>query len=189
MDSARDTRQGRPRRVGCPIRRSRDHRSLASPPGFSQRAASFLASQCQGIHQMPFNARFHTIPPRTTASPGRSDPRDRPAERPPLGAHEDTFRDPRRPTAGAPGLPPRSLVQLPLHPVKQHPAPRPRGTAPASKHRRPGGGERDRTDDLLLAKQALSRLSYTPARPLVGQGGFEPPTSRLSSARSNRLSY
>ena len=27
-----------------------------------------------------------------------------------------------------------------------------------------GGGERDRTDDLLLAKQALSQLSYTPNR-------------------------
>jgi hypothetical protein len=27
-----------------------------------------------------------------------------------------------------------------------------------------GGGERDRTDDLLLAKQALSQLSYTPFR-------------------------
>ena len=77
---------------------------------------------------------------------------------------------------------------------------------------RPGGGERDRTDDLLLAKQALSQLSYTPApedrgrqqnhrisaalctseipaSELVGQGGFEPPTSRLSSARSNQLSY
>ena len=25
-----------------------------------------------------------------------------------------------------------------------------------------GGGRRDRTDDLLLAKQALSQLSYTP---------------------------
>ena len=81
-----------------------------------------------------------------------------------------------------------------------------------------GGGDRDRTDDLLLAKQVLSQLSYTPvprsSRPatgsaqdrparhspirlalhlcrpkLVGQGGFEPPTSRLSSARSNQLSY
>src|SRR5882757_3924920 len=84
-----------------------------------------------------------------------------------------------------------------------------------------GGGRRDRTDDLLLAKQALSQLSYAPAilrlrsglgfrsarshfvhrrepavtrglsrsRDLVGQGGFEPPTSRLSSARSNQLSY
>jgi hypothetical protein len=27
-----------------------------------------------------------------------------------------------------------------------------------------GGGERDRTDDLLLAKQALSQLSYTPTK-------------------------
>jgi hypothetical protein len=50
MNSAKDT----PFRVGCPIRRSRDQRSLASPPGFSQRATSFIASQCQGIHQMPF---------------------------------------------------------------------------------------------------------------------------------------
>ena len=39
-------------RVGCPIRKPRDHRSLASPPGFSQRATSFIASQCQGIHKM-----------------------------------------------------------------------------------------------------------------------------------------
>ena len=28
-----------------------------------------------------------------------------------------------------------------------------------------------------------------PAAELVGRGGFEPPTSRLSSARSNQLSY
>ena len=33
-----------------------------------------------------------------------------------------------------------------------------RAWAPQSR----GGGERDRTDDLLLAKQALSQLSYTP---------------------------
>src|ERR1041385_3507533 len=50
MNSVQDTA----RAVGCPIRRSRDQRSLASPPGFSQRATSFIASQCQGIHQMPF---------------------------------------------------------------------------------------------------------------------------------------
>jgi hypothetical protein len=33
-----------------------------------------------------------------------------------------------------------------------------------------GGGERDRTDDLLLAKQALSQLSYTPRQKLGGSG-------------------
>ena len=40
-------------RPGCPIRRSTDQRLLAPPRGLSQRATSFIASQCQGIHQMP----------------------------------------------------------------------------------------------------------------------------------------
>ena len=64
-----------------------------------------------------------------------------------------------------------------------------------------GGARRDRTDDLMLAKHALSQLSYGPnldgCEPdtierrieMVGLGGLEPPTSRLSSARSNQLSY
>ena len=57
-----------------------------------------------------------------------------------------------------------------------------------------GGARRDRTDDLLLAKQALSQLSYGPgyegrALRMVGLGRLELPTSRLSSARSNQLSY
>src|SRR5207253_2745602 len=34
----------------------------------------------------------------------------------------------------------------------------------------PGGGERDRTDDLLLAKQALSQLSYTPVPEVRDRG-------------------
>ena len=49
-------RQSCPWAVGCPIRRSRDQRSLASPPGFSQRATSFIASRRQGIHQKPLCA-------------------------------------------------------------------------------------------------------------------------------------
>ncbi len=61
-----------------------------------------------------------------------------------------------------------------------------------------GGARRDRTDDLMLAKHALSQLSYGPvtrrrmpccARKVVGLGRLELPTSRLSSARSNQLSY
>ena len=77
-----------------------------------------------------------------------------------------------------------------------------------------GGDNRDRTDDPLLAKQVLSQLSYAPnlwnsprseqdhpiqntglkhhrfqRTVLVGQGGFEPPTPRLSSVCSNQLSY
>src|SRR6266498_2588233 len=66
-----------------------------------------------------------------------------------------------------------------------------------------GGAERDRTDDLLLAKQVLSQLSYSPnaatrlalsrARQrhesLVGLDGFEPSTPALSRRCSNQLSY
>jgi hypothetical protein len=46
------------------------------------------------------------------------------------------------------------------------PSARPDGARPRleafSRYDMCGGGERDRTDDLLLAKQALSQLSYAP---------------------------
>jgi hypothetical protein len=53
-----------------------------------------------------------------------------------------------------------------------------------------GGDKRDRTVDLLLARQALSQLSYAPimGNELVGPSGLEPPTSPLSGVRSNQLS-
>jgi|SRR5512134_2072356 hypothetical protein len=50
-----------------------------------------------------------------------------------------------------------------------------------------GGADRNRTDDIQLAKLALYQLSYSPTKPwseMVGLGGFEPPTSRLSGVRS-----
>ena len=61
-----------------------------------------------------------------------------------------------------------------------------------------GGDSGARTRSLRLAKPALSQLSYIPetgpgrqSRPsgMVGLGGLEPPTSRLSGVRSNQLSY
>ena len=65
-----------------------------------------------------------------------------------------------------------------------------------------GGARRDRTADLLRARQALSQLSYgpmitwlvslnsrDPGSYLVGLGRFELPTSPLSGVRSNQLSY
>jgi hypothetical protein len=63
--------------------------------------------------------------------------------------------------------------------------------------RKNGGARRDRTDDLKLAKLALSQLSYGPnwlplvsvEQTLVGPGRFELPTPRLSSVCSNQLSY
>jgi hypothetical protein len=39
--------------VGFPIRISADQSFFAAPRGFSQRSTSFIASHCQGIHQMP----------------------------------------------------------------------------------------------------------------------------------------
>src|SRR5262245_21954779 len=64
---------------------------------------------------------------------------------------------------------------LPLHDVRYHaPASNDRWRArncvsrtskrPASPTQERGGARRDRTDDLLLAKQALSQLSYGPIR-------------------------
>ena len=40
-------------RWGFPIRKSADQCLLAAPHSLSQRATSFIASQCQGIHEMP----------------------------------------------------------------------------------------------------------------------------------------
>ena len=52
------------------------------------------------------------------------------------------------------------------------------------------GASRDRTDDLLVANQALSQLSYSPSLkrgfPQVGLRGLEPRTSSLSGMRSNQ---
>ena len=241
MNSAQDTRC----RVGCPIRRSRDQRSLASPPGFSQRAASFIASQCQGIHQMPFISpdprsrppggvtHRENAPRNTAAHRGKRQPRSpRPAggelprepaprQQPRRGlSHEDTSfgpapwacgpcpaRKPPQDNWPEPGArPPRSYSQIHFT-LQSTPPPRARPRrhrraspnvavkdrgriaqiAPDRRNRPPaaapvgasrcssrctcrpaklcfacGGGERDRTDDLLLAKQALSQLSYTP---------------------------
>src|SRR3954462_14416166 len=67
MDSAADTPCG----VGCPIRRSRAQSLLAAPPGFSQRATSFIASWRQGIHQMPLLSSTHPSDNRTTPRKGQ----------------------------------------------------------------------------------------------------------------------
>ena len=177
MNSDKDTPCG----VGCPIRRSRDHRSLASPPGFSQRATSFIASQCQGIHQMPSlaldprrNSKGSTygVPPHKTAahrgktllpaSAGCS-PRESGGLCRMAASHEDTSRI--HSSLAARAYPPRSHDKLSLHPSNNARAPGcPGSRSLRSSPNAGGGGERIRTDDLLLAKQALSQLSYTPFR-------------------------
>jgi hypothetical protein len=168
-----------------------------------------LFAACCVLHRLsvprhPPDALLVLLSPRPAANP-----RPKPAAPRARLSHEDT--------SGTVARPRRSLATL-ASPFHQHPAPPSAGQAlnplpspggTGSAGGAAGGGDRVRTDALLLAKQALSRLSYTPFpgpgardqapgetllipgawRLMVGQGGFEPPTSRLSSARSNRLSY
>ena len=104
MNSAEDTPCG----VGFPIRKSRDQRSLASTPGLSQRATSFFASQCQGIHQMPL---FLTLDRKTRRLQGEA-PQSK-------ISHEDTLHSPEAPLGRArDGAGVETLRILPIHLVK-----------------------------------------------------------------------
>ena len=171
--------------MGFPIRKSADQRVLAPPRGFSQRATSFIASQCQGIHQMPLirlisigaHPRRHgqTTGKRHSCAMRRRSPqrvasarrcirrRCIPMTRPtasslrgdgPVGSslgHLFSSQCQRARTRFVCGY------LLLTQPILIGRVTRHQGlTAP------PGGGERDRTDDLLLAKQVLSQLSYAP---------------------------
>ena len=55
-------------KVGFPIRKSADQSFFAAPHGLSQRTTSFIASQRQGIHQMPLS---HLIALIINAHPAR----------------------------------------------------------------------------------------------------------------------
>ncbi len=52
-DETEKATEWRRSKVGFPIRKSRDQSLFAAPPGLSQRTTSFIASQRQGIHQIP----------------------------------------------------------------------------------------------------------------------------------------
>jgi hypothetical protein len=216
MYSPQDTAEA----VGFPIRTSMDQSLFAAPHGFSQRTTSFIASQRQGIHQMPLSrliALISQCPEIPTTLHGTKSAPTR------VGQLSLVF--------GITGIGKTSCKDLPLHPFHQMmgpgrravrralPCPGRRATArppchgtesqiPSSQCQRshhqprsgrqilsrpgvvqpqapivpktngnmlpalesfavrtaPGGARRDRTDDLLLAKQALSQLSYGPVR-------------------------
>jgi hypothetical protein len=109
---------GTAKAVGCPIRRSADHRVLAPPRGLSQRATSFIASRRQGIHQMPL-LRSPRPSPGTTSAPE--------PERPSIPCQRSTApgspgSDRTRPRTG--NLPHATLLD-PLHDVQTPTATRP----------------------------------------------------------------
>ena len=90
--SPRDTAEA----VGFPIRKFPDQSLLAAPRDLSQRATSFIASQCQGIPRMPFSRLSRGLHAQTSVR--ARTPRSQPVEpRPPTpfcskgsGAHGST---------------------------------------------------------------------------------------------------
>jgi hypothetical protein len=138
---------------GCPIRKSPDQSLLPTPRGLSQSATSFIASWCQGIHQMPYSRLRSSNPCAGTKSRRTNAAQQHTA----LTSHHGVKR--------------QDVQQepIPFHLSNSLKAP---GRSPCCFPRTctisagaiaaNGGGERNRTDDLLLAKQALSQLSYTP---------------------------
>ena len=153
MDSVNDHPDG----WGFPIRKSSDQSVLATPRSLSQPATSFIASQCQGIRQTPLLCLISRFV----------------SEKDNLAIVVfGSFRagdDPHNKTA---------LIYPFLHPAFERCRARNFLDFQTSSDKRcqrtnsapfqarvflvDGGGRRDRTDDLLLAKQALSQLSYAP---------------------------
>ena len=179
MYSAGDTAEA----VGCPIRKSTDQCLLAAPHGLSQRAASFIASQCQGIHQMPFRRLISSALTRRVSRHLRmrhaqEKAHIRTRHQPATASGKDASHDPTDcPLSRGDGPVGSSSVTYSLH-MSKIPYPLTSGyllslssdidQAWSSKvtvrhsFLPPGGGGRDRTDDLMLAKHALSQLSYAP---------------------------
>ena len=205
MDSVGDTAEA----VGCPIRKSTDQSLLAAPHGLSQRAASFIASQCQGIHQMPFRRLISTNecatrrrkPTRDQHQPARIRQRcivmTQPAVPPKLRrrpcrvilghSFSSHVKDPIPASADICFLSRRisrrlALAKRPCRVIVGH-CP---SLCPSSWWRRTGSNRRPHA---CKARALPTELRPHGEGSVVGQGRLELPTSRLSSARSNQLSY
>src|SRR3972149_1262833 len=176
MDWAGDDPKG----PGFPIRKSADQRALAPPRGLSQRATSFIASQCQGIHQMPLlrlirsRSQGPEIGSRETGTETARNPKPRslPCSPPSLRRHTQHFFFAGRPNlkaAAAPGAappgPPRPTPPPPPPPPPPHHPPAAHITYPRGQRAEVGTPESGRL------------------RPLVEPTGIEPATSCLQSRR------
>ena len=160
-----------PLRVGCPIRTSMDQSLLAAPHGFSQRATSFIASWCQGIHRMPFS---YSIP---RSSPNGRQPHH--AQKPSPENKEDDFGNlcfrtqqdllkwPSRRTAHA--------IRKTIHPTKPL-------TAPLNPRRRPLGRRPHRPN----ATHSSQRTTIPGQTSRPNDGTFDPSADRPSITRAQR---
>ena len=169
-------------KVGFPIRRSSDQSSFAAPQGLSQRTTSFIASQRQGIHQMLFRhliALMIHAHPSLQGPEGQSakadDQKDRLRISPKTCLPNTTGRagGPKAASwCGGAKAPNRSCSLFTMSNIRKARHRRPANPktlfGQPSRHacmvepRTLGGARRDRTDDLKLAKLALSQLSYGP---------------------------
>ena len=162
-------------RVGFPIRRSSDQSLFAAPQGLSQRTTSFIASQRQGIHQIPLlhlitliidaNTLIRTCSHRWIIRKTSYIHEFRSTI---PSSHDDTHRCP-SPCGDRAGDRTNLLFTMSnQHAVRGRRPSKAKlfygraGNQPRPTFTRNGGARRDRTDDLMLAKHALSQLSYGP---------------------------
>ena len=175
--------------MGCPIRIPTDQRLLAAPHGFSQRATSFIASWCQGIHRMPFSCSPLTIPADRHLATHGSQRRRNPSLAAPPARHEvstlhththipEPDPDGRQP-AQTRRLPVRQCHparpgthQILIHTRKDHPRPAPSRASPdtaAPQTGSPGPRTRDMTGpsrgNTRRRKRPDATNAQTPATP------------------------
>ena len=180
-----------PKGPGFPIRISTDQSSFAAPHGFSQRTTSFIASRCQGIHQTPLrrlidptsNGQRPMVSSTTGRGPGHgtSSAFCYPVSTTGHSLGPNTLRghDECHGTSSGPGSPGHHAI----HHFQQPP----RITAACS--RRPTASRSDLCLSTIEPCVAVTAPQACLESGVVGQGRLELPTSRLSSARSNQLSY
>jgi hypothetical protein len=160
--------------VGFPIRKSSDQSLFAAPQGLSQRTTSFIASQRQGIHRMPLRHLITLmIDVRRSAATDSiqkdhllPNPSGSPEGDPPVREHAcRTHPIPARQShAGRWAIvsPNSRICSLFTISNIRRLLLQQRRIAFDTEHATSGGARRDRTDDLMLAKHALSQLSYGP---------------------------
>ena len=138
----------KPGRV-APFGNPRIKACLAAPRGLSQPTASFIAFQRQGIHQLPLVSFFLPQPSPLFLSKSAPESLDSASSRNECSAS--------RPKPNAPRACMSKNVSC-KRPVRLVAATVFSWSPPGAC----GGGERNRTDDPLRARQVLSQLSYTP---------------------------